>query len=134
MRGEWRGGLHVPPDGPADPDRVTAAFAAAADTNDNTIRSDCAATRIELTGGRVSGVLTEAGTIRASTVVCAPCAWSRRLLRDVGVKIPRRSVRPMVVRTTSVAPMTKLTAWGDGVTFRPDRAGRFVPAGGASSI
>ena len=134
MRGEWLGGLQVPSDGQADPDLVTAAFAAAAEANGATIHSDCAAIRIELTGGRVSGVVTEAGTIEASTVVCAAGAWSARLLRGIGVKIPQRAVRSTVVRTTPTAPLTDLTAWGDGVTFRQDRAGRFVLAGGASSI
>ena len=134
LRGDWRGGLHVPSDGQADPDLVTAAFARAAEAAGATIQSDCAALRIELTAGRVSGVLTERGLIEAPTVVCAAGAWSARLLRAVGVKIPQRAVRSTVVRTTSAPPLTDMTAWGDGVTFRQDRLGRFVLAGGASSI
>ncbi len=134
LRGDWLGGLHVPSDGQADPALVTEAYAGAGEALGVTIRRDCAALRIELRGGQVSGVLTEHGPVSSSTVVCAAGSWSGRLLRGIGVKIPQRSLRSTVVRTTPVARLTEMTAWGDGVTFRQDALGRFILAGGARSI
>ena len=134
MQGDWRGALHVPSDGQADPELVTAAFAQAAEALGAQILPDRAALRIDVSGGAVSGVVTESGTIPSSTVVCAAGAWSSRLLRPLGVRFPQRAVRATVVRTTPAPPLTTMTSWGDGVTFRQDREGRFVLAGGSSAI
>jgi len=134
LRGEWTSGLYIPSDGQANPDLVTQAYANAAEAMGASIHSECSALKIDVTGGKVSGVLTERGQINAPIVVCAAGAWSSRLLRTIGVHIPQRAVRSTVVRTTPVSPLTKITAWGDGVTFRQDHLGRFILAGGASSI
>ena len=50
-------------------------------------------TRVEVLGlrrvnGRVEGVQTTAGELRAKTVVVAAGAWTPRLLRDLGVRVP----------------------------------------------
>ncbi|MDP6822724.1 MAG: FAD-binding oxidoreductase [Dehalococcoidia bacterium] len=134
MQGSWTGALHLPTDGQADPDLVTAAFARAAERHGAHILNDCAATAVDTTGGAVSGVLTERGPIRASQVIVAAGAWSGRLARPLGVRFPQRSVRSTVVRTEPVDPVTAVTGWGDGFTFRQDRAGRFVLAGGEAAI
>ncbi|HJM53415.1 MAG TPA: FAD-binding oxidoreductase [Dehalococcoidia bacterium] len=134
MEGTWTGALHLPTDGQADPDLVTAAFARAAERHGARIVTDCAVTGIDTAGGSVTGVLTERGLIRAPRVVVAAGAWSSRLTRPLGVRFPQRSVRSTVVRTTPVDPITPVTAWADGFTFRQDRAGRFVLAGGEAAI
>jgi glycine/D-amino acid oxidase-like deaminating enzyme len=79
-------------------------------------------------------VITEQGRIRTKQVVCAAGAWSARLARPLGLKLPQQSVRSTVVRTAPAPAMTKITAWGDRVTFRQDREGRFVVAGGGGAI
>lgn len=134
MQGSWTGALHVPTDGQADPSLVTDAFARAAERHGARVLTDCAVTAIDTAGGAVSGVLTERGPIRASLVICAAGAWSGRLTRPLGVRFPQRSVRSTVVRTTPTDPVTAVTGWADGFTFRQDRAGRFVLAGEAEAI
>ena len=134
MEGSWTDALHLPTDGQADPDRVTAAFARAAARHGARVVTDCAVTAIETAAGSVSGVLTERGPIRASRVLVAAGAWSGRLARPLGVRFPQRAVRSTVIRTEPVDPITTVTAWGDGFTFRQDRAGRFVLAGGEAAI
>ena len=51
----------------------------------------------------MSGVRTEGGTVRARTVVCAAGAWSARLLRPLGLRLPQRWVRATVARTDAGA-------------------------------
>jgi glycine/D-amino acid oxidase-like deaminating enzyme len=130
MRGPWLGALHIPTDGQANPDLVTAAFARAAEARGAKLYPGCAAEGVELRRGAVRAVLTERGAVRAGQVVVAAGAWSRRFLRPLGVRIPQSAVRATVVRTTPTEPVTGITAWGRGVTFRQDRRGRFVLAGG----
>lgn len=132
--GQWKGALHIPTDGQANPDLVTGAFARAAAGLGVQIRTNCAALRIETTGGAVTAVVTEHGTIQTGRVVCAAGAWSARFARSVGVRFPQRAVRGTVVRTAPMAPMTDVTAWGDGFTFRQDRQGRFILASGARAV
>lgn len=134
MAGRFTGALHLPTDGQADPSLVTAAFARAAERHGANVVTDCAVTAIETTGGSVTGVLTESGPIRASQVICAAGAWSGRLTRPLGVRFPQRAVRSTVIRTEPVDPITDVTGWADGFTFRQDRAGRFVLAGGEEAI
>ena len=134
MKGSWTGALHLPTDGQADPSLVTAAFARGAERHGAHIVSDCAVSEIDTAGGSVTGVLTERGLIRASQVVVAAGAWSGHLTRPLGVQFPQRSVRSTVMRTDPVDPVTSVTAWAEGFTFRQDRAGRFVLAGGEEAI
>ena len=134
LGGPWIGGIHVPSDGQASPQRATAAFAAAAERHGARIHTRCAVEGVQVAGGAVEGVMTEEGLIRTSQVVCAAGAWSARLARPLGLGLPQQSVRSTVVRTVPTEPITNLTAWGDGVTFRQDRQGRFVVAGGGGAI
>ena len=134
MGGSWTGALHLPTDGQADPSLVTAAFAQAAERHGAQIVNDCAVEAIDTVGGSVTGVLTERGSIRASQVIVAAGAWSGRLTRPLGIRFPQRAVRSTVIRTEPVGPVTSVTAWAEGFTFRQDRAGRFVLAGGEEAI
>ena len=134
LGGPWIGAIHVPSDGQASPQRATAAFAAAAERHGARIHTRCAVEGVQVAGGAVEGVMTEEGLIRTSQVVCAAGAWSARLARPLGLGLPQQSVRSTVVRTVPTEPITNLTAWGDGVTFRQDRQGRFVVAGGGGAI
>ena len=128
------GSLHVPSDGQASPQLVTAAFGRAAREHGATLIENCAASAIETAGGRVVSVETEQGEIRADTVVVAGGAWTARLLRKLGLRLPQRAVRATVVRTKPLPFQTAMTVWGDRFTFRQDIEGRFVLAGGASSV
>jgi glycine/D-amino acid oxidase-like deaminating enzyme len=132
--GAFTGALHVASDGQANPHLVTAAFARAAREAGATIIEDCAATELNVAGGRAVGVTTEGGEVQADTVLVAGGAWTARLLRGVGLRLPQRSVRSTVVRTKPLPQVSAVTAWGDHFTFRQDLEGRFVLAGGASSI
>lgn len=133
MAREWLAGLYTGSDGHAEPVKATQALAQAAVKHGAELRAGCAVLGVETEGGRVSGVLTEQGPVRASTVVCAAGAWSSRLLRPLGVALPQRWIRATVARTTPAPPLTRAGVWGPVVSFRQRRDGTLnIAAAGAA--
>ncbi|MEO9339747.1 FAD-binding oxidoreductase [Mesorhizobium sp. SB112] len=98
---KWKGGVFSPSDGTADPSRAVPAVARAIMTNGGTVHQNCAARGIELSAGRVSGVVTEAGTIRTKTVVMAGGAWASSFCNQLGIRFPQAAVRSSIL---AVAP------------------------------
>ena len=119
----WSGGLYTASDGQAEPDLVTAAFAAAAIRHDAQILEHRAVHQIETTGGRVTGVQTKEMALKADTVVVAAGAWSARLLRSQGIRYPQTLLRASVARTGPVHGITGAGVWTPAVAFRQRRDG-----------
>ncbi len=133
MAPEWLGGLYTASDGHAEPAKATQAFASAAVEHGAEIVRGCAVLGVETAGGRVGGVRTEQGDVRAETVVCAAGAWSYRLLRPLGLRLPQRWVRATVARTAPAPPLTRAGVWGPEVSFRQRRDGTLnIAAAGAA--
>jgi glycine/D-amino acid oxidase-like deaminating enzyme len=98
---EWKGGVFSPSDGTADPSRAVPVVARAIMANGGTVHQNCAARGIELSAGQVSGVVTEAGTIRTKTVVMAGGAWASSFCNQLGIRFPQAAVRSSIL---AVAP------------------------------
>ena len=96
---EWRGALHTPTDGRAEPHRAAPALARAVARRGGTVLTGCAVRGIETTAGHVSAVVSEHGTIRTSTVLCAAGAWTSMFCRSLGIRVPQLRVRGTVCRT-----------------------------------
>jgi len=118
------GAIFTESDGQAEPRKATAALARAAEGRGAEFRTNCAVFEVETTAGSVSGVATERGTIRAPVVVCAAGAWSGRMLRSLGLKLPQMWIKGSVARTTP-GPLVSHTATWTGVAFRQRRDGTF---------
>ncbi|ASY60249.1 FAD-binding oxidoreductase [Sinorhizobium sp. CCBAU 05631] len=97
----WKGGVFSPSDGTADPSRAAPVVARAVMKLGGTVHQMCAARGIELEGGRVSGVVTEAGTIRTPIAVLSGGAWASSFCRQLGIRFPQASIRASIL---SVAP------------------------------
>lgn len=118
----WKGGVFSPTDGTADPARAAPAVASALIKLGGTVMQNCAARGLELEGGRVSGVITEAGTIKTRTAVLAGGAWASSFCRQLGIRFPVATVRQTIVRVADVPerlPDALFTA-GIAVTRRSD--------------
>lgn len=98
----WKGGVFSPTDGTADPGKAAPAVAAALMKLGGTVYQNCAARGIEREGGRVSGVVTEAGTIKTRTVVYAGGAWGSSFCRQLGIRFPLATVRQALVCVAAV--------------------------------
>ena len=118
-----RGGLHTPSDGHAHPGKATRALAAGAVRAGAVLRHHCAVEGFLREGGRLAGVVTSLGTVRADTVLCAAGVHSAQLGRMLGLALPVRSVRSTVCETEPVARFTELAVRGLDVAFRQSRSG-----------
>lgn len=97
----WKGGVFSPSDGTADPSRAAPVVALGIIKAGGSVHQMCAARGIETEAGRVSAVVTEAGTIRTSTVVLSAGAWASSFCRQLDIRFPQASVRSSIL---SLAP------------------------------
>jgi glycine/D-amino acid oxidase-like deaminating enzyme len=97
----WKGGVLSPTDGTADTSRAVPVAARGIMVAGGSVHQQCAARTIELSAGRVSGVVTESGTIRTKTVVMAGGAWASSFCHQLGIRFPQASVRSSIL---AVAP------------------------------
>ncbi|WP_431324052.1 NAD(P)/FAD-dependent oxidoreductase [Rhizobium sp. YTU87027] len=97
----WKGGVFSPSDGIADPSRAAPVVARAIQKAGGIVLENCAARGIETSGGRLSGVVTENGTIRTRFAVLAGGAWASSFCNNFGIRFPQASVRSSIV---SVGP------------------------------
>ncbi|MDR7103625.1 FAD-binding oxidoreductase [Croceicoccus sp. BE223] len=96
---KWIGGISSPNDGKAEPALAGPAIALGARAHGATIHQQCAARSLDIANGRVVGVHTERGLIRANAVLCAAGAWASRFLRPHGISFPQAGVRQTALRT-----------------------------------
>ena len=97
---DWVGGVVSPHGGRAEPAMAAPALAKAARALGVTLHQNCAVRGLDMTGGRVTGVFTEAGMIRCQAVILAGGAWSSMFLRRHGADMPQSSVHSTVFTTT----------------------------------
>jgi len=93
----WKGGVFSPTDGIADPERAAPVIALGTLAFGSSVHQMCAARGLELEGGRVAGVITEAGEIRTRTVVMAGGAWASSFCRQLGIRFPQASIRSSIL-------------------------------------
>ena len=124
----WKGGVFSPSDGTADPARAAPAVVAAFMKLGGTVHQNCAARGIEMEGGRLSGVVTEAGTIKTRIAVMAGGAWASSFCNQLGVQFPVATIRQSIVRVAPVEQQLPAALAGPNVavTRRPD--GHYVLA------
>lgn len=96
---KWVGGVHSAGDGKAEPAMAAPALAAGAQALGATVHQNCAAWGLDIANGRVVGVHTEHGLIKANAVLCCAGAWAARFLRPHGISFPQAGVRQTAIRT-----------------------------------
>jgi glycine/D-amino acid oxidase-like deaminating enzyme len=96
---ERSGAIYTASDGRAEPHKAAPAIARAAEREGASVLTSCAVRGLETSGGTVSAVVTEHGSIETSTVVCAAGAWTSLFCRSLGVAVPQLKVRGTVART-----------------------------------
>ncbi|MCX5512575.1 FAD-dependent oxidoreductase [Kaistia algarum] len=130
----FKAALYTASDGRAEPQKAAPAIAAAAADAGAVLLADCAVRGIETSGGRISAVVTERGTIAAGHVVIAGGIWSSRLCRTLGLRLPQLGVRSSVLRTGPVHGGPLGAAWGPGFAYRRRLDGGYTIADGSRSL
>jgi glycine/D-amino acid oxidase-like deaminating enzyme len=115
---DWIGGVHSPTDGRAEPWIAVPTIAEGARRLGATLHQNCAARGLELSAGKVSGVITELGTIRTQAVLLAGGAWSSLFCRRHDLRLPQAGVRSTSFATKQAPAVTDGGLSMPGVTIR----------------
>jgi glycine/D-amino acid oxidase-like deaminating enzyme len=100
--------LHVPGDGWLDPARLAVGFAARAAELGARMAPFTRVEQLLTEGGRVAGVATARGEIRAPVVVDAAGAWASRVAAAAGLRVPLVPVRHQLFVTEPIAGVEPL--------------------------
>jgi glycine/D-amino acid oxidase-like deaminating enzyme len=128
---EHAGGLWTASDARAEPWAAVPALARLAQAAGVAVRESCAVRGLDVQAGRVAGVMTEHGHVRAPQVIVAAGAWSRLFLRPHGVAIPQLSVLASVTATDPVPGLFRGNFSDDGYAFRTRSDGGLTFAPGS---
>ena len=82
------GGIFIPSDGQANPIDITQALAKGARNGGAQIFENTLVTKVNHSGGKITGVETENGSIEADYVVLCCGMWTRDFAAQVGVTVP----------------------------------------------
>jgi glycine/D-amino acid oxidase-like deaminating enzyme len=115
----WVGGVSTPGDAKGEPWQAVPAVAKLVRQAGGKIRENCAVRAFDVSGGDITGVITEAGAIRCEQVVLAAGAWSSLLARFHGLSLPQLSVRATVAQTEPMPGFTTASSRDEGLAIRP---------------
>ncbi len=127
----WRGGLYTASDGRAEPHKAAPAIARGAAARGAHVLTGCAVRGLDIEAGRVAGVVTEHGRIRAPQVVCAAGAWAAVFCRSLGIPLPQLKVRGTVVRTGPADELFPGNVFDERIGIRRRQDGGYTVAHGA---
>jgi len=129
-----KGALYTPDDGRAEPQKAAPAIAEAARAKGAMIFTECAVRGIEQAAGRVSGVITERGSIACSAVVLAGGAWSSLFCSPLNIHLPQLKVLNSVLRTTPLEGGPDSAIWAQDFAVRKRQDGGYTVASGHENI
>lgn len=121
---KYKGALHTPSDGRAEPQKATPAIARAAQAHGAVVLTNCAVRSVETKAGRICGVVTEKGRIDCDDVILAGGAWSRLFTGNLnakhgtGIDLPQLKVLGSVFRTAPLEGGPEGSAGGGIFAFR----------------
>jgi glycine/D-amino acid oxidase-like deaminating enzyme len=128
---DWAGAMYTETDGRAEPHKAAPAIARAAVRSGATILTGCAVRGVETSAGSVSAVVTEHGTIKTSTVLCAAGAWTSMFCRSLGIDIPQLRVRGTVCRTAPAENVLNGNVFDQRLGIRRREDGGYTVAHGS---
>ncbi len=126
------GAAFLPTDGQANPSDITQALAKGARAKGVRVFEDTPVTGIMVEQGRVAGVVTPRGTVRAAVVVNCAGQWARELGRLAGVNVPLVSVQHQYMVTEAikgVTPELPTLRDPDRLTYYKEEVGGLVMGG-----
>lgn len=126
--------LHLPNDGRGEPQLAAPAIANAARKAGAFIHQGCAVRALDVEAGRVSGVVTENGRIKAKTVIVAAGAWSSHFLRGSGIRLPQLKVLSSAFRTGPIEAGIEQGMSFSDFAFRKRQDGGYTIASSDTSV
>lgn len=102
---------YSPADAEVSPLKLTFAFARAARRGGADIRTGAEVRGLLMSDGRVEGVVTQAGNIKASVVVNAAGVFAPAIGRMAGIELPIKPRRGQIIVTEPMPPMVRGEIW-----------------------
>ncbi|MEM7193999.1 MAG: FAD-binding oxidoreductase [Pseudomonadota bacterium] len=127
-----RGALYTPSDAKAEPDKAMNAIQSACEAAGVSVLSNCAVRTVDISAGRVSGVVTEHGRIACNRAVVCGGAWSRYFLRHLDVELPQLKVIGSVMQIEAGPKVLDQSIWSNGLGIRHRQDGGYNVAFGGS--
>ncbi len=130
--GDLVGALWLPGDGTANPVDVTASLARGARARGARIFEHTRVIGVDHDGGRVTGVMTDRGTIEAEVVVNCAGQWAHAVGALAGVHVPLHSAEHFYVvseQIEGVHPDLPILRDPDGYTYFKEEVGGLVVGG-----
>ena len=116
---EFTGALYTEGDGCAEPFTAVPAIARCLHAKGGvTIREDCAVRLLDIEAGRITGVHTEDGAVKAGQVMVSAGLWSGRLLHNHGLHFPQLLANTTTARTEPADDQRSLTFGHTDACFR----------------
>lgn len=113
--------IYTPGDGAVEPTLAAPAIADGARNKGAIILQGCAVRGLETSGGQISGVVTEKGTIACQSVVLAGGAWTPLFARSLGVSYDQFDMHmSMAGLTPTPGPEISISCGAYGFRKRPD--------------
>jgi glycine/D-amino acid oxidase-like deaminating enzyme len=128
------GALYTAGDCRAEPQRAASAIAEAARDKGAHILTECAVRGLQLSGGSVSGVVTERGEIACKAVVLAGGAWSNLFMGNNGLDLPQLKVMNSVMRSAPLEGGPEEAIWASGFAIRKRLDGGYTIADGFQNM
>ena len=132
LEGQTRGALFTPSDMRAEPVNTMKAFKQGCEDAGVNVLTYCAARGLDISAGRVSGVVTEHGLIKSEKAVLAGGAWSRYFCRNLDIELPQLKVVGSVLRTQAAPLIHQQSIWSNGLGIRRRQDGGYNVAFGGS--
>jgi glycine oxidase len=127
LRPSVAAGLYCADDHQVDPRLVIAALRAAYVAAGGHLSEHCAATGLDLEGGRIAGLVTARGSCRAPAVVLTAGAWTGEVLPP-GLTVPVRPLKgqALAVRTSPDTGTLTHIVWTEQIHMAPKGDGRLI--------
>ncbi|WKX27637.1 NAD(P)/FAD-dependent oxidoreductase [Tatumella ptyseos] len=123
---QWKGGVHSPDDGHAEPSMAAPGLVRAAVRKGAQVFQQCAVRGLDISAGKVSGVITERGIIKTSRVICAAGAWTSLFCRRHGIDLPLGNVIGTAFRTRPIKQAIALPFYTERFAVRPQIDGGYT--------
>jgi len=126
--GKWLGAMMTPSDGRAEPFTAVPAIARRTQTLGVSIIENCAVRTLDIHNGRIAGLVTEKGRVRADAVLCAAGAWSNMFLGNLNIELPQLALRGTVARTSPAPSLFDGAAGAKDIFIRRRKDGGYTIA------
>ena len=136
VRDRIAGSLRLPDDETGDCFKFTQTLAAAGRQRGNEFRYGTTIARIGLEGDRVSGIVTDRGTVRGDAYVVSAGSYSPLLLKPVGIRVPVYPVKgySLTVAITDPAGAPESSVVDETYKVAITRLGERVRIGGMAEL